>query len=116
MAVGSVITYLIADDDFDDKKQIYDDKLREYDNTKTSGTYEELVKIHSELVEVQEDAYDAEDIRRITIGVVIGVWGLNLLDALFLFPEERGTFSVKGLTITPDVSPVNTGVKISMDF
>lgn len=116
LAVGSVVAYLIADDDFDDKKQIYDDKLREYDITKSSGTYEDLVKIHGELVEAQEDAYDAEDIRRVTIGAVIGVWGLNLLDALFLFPEERGTFSVKGLTIAPDVSPVNTGVTISMDF
>ena len=50
------------------------------------------------------------------MGAVIGVWCLNLLDALFFFPEERTTFSVKGLAVGSAAQPGEVGLSISMGF
>ncbi len=116
LAVGSVAAYLIADREFDDKREVLDDRLRQYDRAYQSGTYDEVVRLYDELDAAQGEAYDAENIRRITMGAVIGVWCLNLLDALFFFPEERTTFSVKGLAVGSAAQPGEVGLSISMGF
>jgi len=116
LTVGAVVAFLIADADFDDKRESYLAKRDEYDETSRSGTYEELVRLHAELGVRRTRAYDAESWRRVSIGAVIAVWGINMLDIVMFFPEERGAFSVKGITIAPSASPEMTGLTLSMEF
>ena len=116
LAVGSVVGYLIADSDFDDKQDAYLEKRDEYDEASRSGTYQELLRLHAELSDLRADAYDAENWRRVSAGVAIGVWSLNLLDVLFFFPEERGTFSVKGIALSPSTDPAMMGLSLSVGF
>jgi len=116
LAVGSVTAFLIADDDFRAKRDRYDDRLAEYDALKESGTYEQLAAFKPSLDQAQEDAYDAETWRRAAVGAVIGAWSISLLDAIFFFPEEHGTFSVKGLTIAPEAGADGVNLSISTKF
>jgi len=97
LTIGAVAAYFIADDNYDDKAGTYDDYLDRY-NGMTS--YTEKEQFYPELAEARNDAYDAETARRVTIGAVVAVWSLNLLDALFLFPDYGGPNS--SLTVVPD--------------
>ena len=117
LAAGSFAAYLITDSDFDDKYDRYDDLLQEYDAARNSGSsFDDLERLHSELLAAQDEAYDAENVRRIAIGSVVGVWALNLIDALFFFPEDKGTFSVKGLEIEPTTGTQSLGLKLTHRF
>lgn len=116
LAVGSVAAYLIVDNDFDDKREYFNDLTGRYDSLSVAGNIGELRRLYPRLAEAQEETYDAEDIRRITIGTVIGVWGLSLVDAVFFFPEERAAFSVKGLSVKPSTDLSRVGLTISLTF
>lgn len=116
LAVGSVIAYLVADNDFDNKYDLFHEKLVGYDSIRAAGSIEDLRRLKPELDKAQEDAYDAENIRRVAIGATIAVWGINLLDALFFFPEEKATVSVKGLTVRPAGDRDRVGLTISKRF
>ncbi len=116
LALGSVAAYLIADGDFDDKYDTFQEKLHDYDSTYAAGSIEDLRRLKSELDAAQKEAYDAENVRRITTGAVIAVWGINVLDVLFFFPEQRATLSVKGLAIRPSADPDKVGLTISKAF
>lgn len=116
LAATAVLAYMIADNDFDDKYDYYKRLDREYDSLSSAGTIGSLQSLYPTLVDAQEEAYDAENVRRLTIGTVIGIWALNVIDAMFFFPEEKGTFSVKGLTIQPSVDPDKTGLTLAWKF
>lgn len=116
LAVTAVGAYLIADEDFDDKNKTFNNILRQYDSTATFGTISDLKWYKTRLDEAQDKAYDAENVRRLSIGAVVGVWSLAFLDAIFFFPEERGTFSVKGITINPTLEPQQFGLSFSKRF
>lgn len=116
LAVSAGLAYLAAEDEFDFRYEEYEKIQREYDSLSVDGSVEDLRRVYPLLAAAQEKAYDAEDVRRITIGVGIGVWALNVIDALFFFPEEKGTFTVKGLTLHPSTDPDNPGLKVSMKF
>ena len=112
-AAATAYGYFIADDDFDTKF----DRLRslelEYDALSTQSEMEEFLP---RLADAQDRAYDAENMRRVAIGSVIAVWSLSIIDALFFFPEEKGTFKVKNLTLTPTTSSQNVGLNLSYQF
>ncbi len=114
MIVGTGVAYLFADHRFDDRYDTYLYRLRRYDSLAVHGTVEELRSAKQELDKAQDKAYDAENIRRATIGVAIGIWVVNVLDLLFFFPEEHSTFSVKGVTITPSASLKDGSVGITL--
>jgi hypothetical protein len=116
LAVGSVLAYLIADDEFDYRYDLYINKLNKYDSLMTSGNIDELSRLKTELDKAQDDAYDAENVRRATIGTVVAVWGINLLDILFFYPEQRATFSIKGLAISPSADSDLVGLTLSKRF
>lgn len=114
LAAGSVASYFIADHDFDKKYDRYELRKQEYDSAKADGaSYDELVVRHQAWENAQQKAYDAEDIRRITIGVAVGVWGLNVLDALIFFPENRGEITVKGVSVTPTATGQSFGLVLT---
>ena len=117
LAVGSVAAFLLADHEYNKE---YDDLTaceRAYDSTiANGGSYTELERRYLNLRMAREDAYDAETIRRISIGAVIGVWTVNILDALFFFPRESGTFTVKGLTVKPEADGYKVGFTLTKNF
>jgi PEGA domain/Family of unknown function (DUF5683) len=113
LAAGTVAIYLKADGDFDDKRQTYDEVLSSY-NKATSISEQRRLK---ELVAVaHSDAYEAEQDRRVAIGTVAVAWGLNILDAIVFFPENRGSFSVKTFSYTPQSDGVTLGLNFMKTF
>ena len=116
LMVGSGVAYLVADDYFDDKYDDFEARRSEFDSLRASGTRPELEAAWVRLNEAQDEAYDAENIRRVTIGAAIGVWAVNLLDILFFFPDERGTFSIKGIDVSPGGAGEQIGITLSTGF
>jgi hypothetical protein len=115
--VGAVTSYFAADHRFDDKEATFIQRRTEYDEAVQDGVSRaELVQRHSALVSAQDDAYDAEDTRRLTIGCVAGVWGLNVLDALLFTPRENAIFSVKGISVAPATGADFAGITLSSRF
>ncbi|MGD8922377.1 MAG: DUF5683 domain-containing protein [Candidatus Zixiibacteriota bacterium] len=117
LAAGSITAFLIADHSYNNDYDRFEARVADYDSARADGaSYQELSALHSRLVDAQNKAYDSENTRRITIGVVAGVWALNLIDVLFFFPNERGTFSVKGLTVEPNADLNSVGLTLSHRF
>ena len=117
LAAGSIAAYFIADHNFDIKYERFERKRQVYDNAVAAGAgYEELQVLLADLNEAQQEALDKEDIRRISIGTVIGAWGISVLDALFFFPDDRGTFSVKGVDVGPEANLSTIGLQLSVRF
>ncbi|RKX20964.1 MAG: hypothetical protein DRP35_05225, partial [Candidatus Zixiibacteriota bacterium] len=100
------------DKDFDDKYDYYQQKLNEYDSVKVFGDINDLRIVKTKLDEAQNDAYDSENIRRVSIGVVAGLYGLNILDVLFFSPIEKQTVAIKGFSLMP--SSYKDGVKLTL--
>ncbi len=113
LAASSVAAFLIADEHFDDEEARYNRLVSQFDTTSTFAARENLLPL---VVEAQQDAYDAENLRRWSIGTVIGIWGLNLLDTFFFFPDQQAEITVKGLTITPQAAPDQLGLQLSKKF
>ncbi len=99
LAAGTAGFYFIANDDFNEK---LDDYNRINSRYKNAGTEAEKAALYSLLGNAKQEAYDAESKRLIAIGGIIGLWGLNLIDALFFFPQEKGNVTVNSLTIKPN--------------
>ncbi len=117
LAAASVVGYVFADNDFDQKFAHFNDRLAAFDDAVKTGASRATLELRKqELDAAQNDAYDAENVRRIAIGSVIGVWGLSLLDALFFFPEQHGAVTVKGLTLSPDYRSQRFGFTLSASF
>ncbi len=108
--------YLAADDEFDDRYEDFVKIRDEYDSLAIAGNVNDLRRVQPLLQAAQDKAHDAENIRRLTIGVGIGIWALNVIDALFFFPENKGTFTVKGLSLNPSANSDNLGLALSMKF
>ncbi len=97
---GASISYLVADSDFRDKRDYYDDLEDEF---RASNSYEVKQRLYPILAEAREEVYDAESVRRITVGAVATAWALNILDVLFNFPDVAASMSEKSLTIEPNL-------------
>ena len=111
--VGAGVAYLILDHDFDWKFDEYKTAQADY---AAATTYAEQERTWERLQYTQKRAYDAEETRRLTIGIGVGIWALNFLDALLFFPENRETFSYKGLSLTPDTQNERMGFALTARF
>lgn len=117
LAAGSVAAYFIVNEHFNDKYDLFVSWRNAYDSAAASGaSYQQLQALQQSLSDAQRTAYDAETVRRVTIGTVVGVWTLNLIDALFFFPQDHGTFTVKGVGITPTTKNGSLGLVLSKGF
>ncbi len=114
--IGSGAAYLILDNKFDDKFDTFESRRDEYDSLLVHGTQSELDAAWQRLANAQDEAYDAENRRRVAIGAVVASWAINMLDILFFFPAERGTFSVKGVAVKPQPVGDGFGVTLSAEF
>ncbi len=101
LTAGAVAAFFVADADYDDKVLHYENTLSRYQR---ATVYDEKRSLYQDLSAARKETYDAENIRRIIIGVAIAAWGLNVLDLLFSFPEEHGSYSVNSLTFKPDLN------------
>ena len=109
----SVVAYLLADNDFNDKEDIFRSRLDEFDQAVLDGSSRNDLELRlKELNEAQNDAYDAENIRRFTIGAAIGIWGLNVLDALFTSAGAKEVVTIGGLTVVPSAD--QQGIRLSL--
>lgn len=114
---GAVAAYFVSDHNFDIKNERFSRRLDEYDAAVDRGAgLTELEGRLSALNKAQEDAFNAEDLRRISIGSVVGVWGLNVLDALLFSPRERATVTIEGLSISPQADSQGIGLTLSKAF
>jgi len=96
---------------------VFVQRRTEYDEAVLDGADRgELVERHAALVSAQEDAYDAEDVRRLSIGAVAGVWGLNLIDALLFTPKDNAIFTVKGISVAPSTGSDHVGLTLTSRF
>ena len=112
-AASTVALYLKADGDFDDKKQEYGDRVVAFNK---AGSISEQRRLAGLVATAQADAYEAENDRRIAIGAVAVAWGINILDAIVFFPENRGSFSVKSFTYAPQSDGVTMGLTFTKAF
>jgi hypothetical protein len=106
--------FLLADANFSDKF----DELEDIRTRRANETNFERKQQLFELEKTAQDkAYDAENVRRVTIGVFAGVWALNVLDALFFFPHNHDDDgATQKLTIAPQTNFENVGVQLSVAF
>ena len=117
LAASSVLAYFIADGKFSRNFDRYQEQLHKYDSSKAAGvSYQTLGVLHTNLMNAQQKAYDSEQTRRVTIGTVAGIWGLNVLDALLFFPEDHSTFTIKGVSLLPTSSNQIYGMAVSKRF
>ena len=116
LAISSVVAYFIADDEFDYRYDNYNRWLDRYDETAASGSIGELTSLKASLDEAQDKAYDAENVRRVAIGSVIAVWGLGVLDALLFMPQEKASFSIKGVAIKPATDFNSVSLTLAKSF
>jgi hypothetical protein len=87
-AVLSLIGLALAENDFRDKKDTYNDVLHEFNEARR---VEDKKLIRPRLEDAQQDAYDSESTRRFALGAVAFVWVLNVVDAAVFFPDARYT-------------------------
>ena len=113
MAAGALGAFLVANDEFLYREDLHDDLRAQY---LAAETYDERENLYPLLEEARKDAYDAENVRRITIGVTVAVWSLNLLDALFLFPDRQDSFIVDKLAVQPDLRQGGGRIVLSCNF
>jgi hypothetical protein len=99
LAGGSAISFFVANDDYHTRVDKYNDLTEDY---LVASTYDEKLRLYAELQRAREEAYDAETLRRITIGAVIATWTINILDLFLFFPDYGGSALSETLTIQPD--------------
>jgi len=116
LAVGAAATFAYAELDYQDKKDDFEAKQIEYDEIVSGGTIEELNQFYPGFLSTRDKAYDAETFRRVSFVTLAGIYAINLIDILFFFPDNRDAISIKGLSISPQLSPESNGMKLSVKF
>ncbi len=98
LTVGAAAAYFASDNEFRYRRDLYETSLAQFN---AALTYEEKELLFPELKATRQRAYDAETERLITIGVGVGIWGLNFLDALLFFPDYGKNAVISDITIKP---------------
>lgn len=113
----AVASYFIADHNFDIKFDRYDRMLTQYDDALADGApYSELSSRLDDLERAQDEAYDAETVRRVAIGAIAVSWGLSVLDALLFTPEETAGITIKGITMESKSENMTFGLALTRNF
>lgn len=116
LAAAAVGYYLVTDANFDDKNDVFLERLSQYDAMAAGGSLADIKWMQPRLDKAQQEAWDAENRRRLAIGMVVAVWGWSVLDALLLFPENGAEVSVMGLSLAPKTGFGEVGLKLSRSF
>lgn len=90
---GAVVAFVLADNDYSNKYDDYNHAKNLFENTTSAPQRAEYKQL---LDDKQRKAYDAENLRRATLGIAIGIWAYNVLDAVLFFPyDEEETLATK---------------------
>ncbi len=116
LAVGSVSAFVIADHNFQIKYDRYQESENAYRQVRDTADLATLQALDRQRRLHQEEAFNSEDVRRGTIGAMIGVWAINVLDVLFFFPENKGNVTIQGITVTPTADQKSFGLALSRNF
>lgn len=117
LAASSIAAYFIVDHNFDIKYDKFVRRQAAYDAAVDAGaSRDELEGLLDDLKAAQDKAYDYEDYRRISIGTVVGVWGLSVLDALLFFPNNRSDVTVGGVSLDTGTESTPLGFTLSYRF
>ena len=117
LAAGGVAAYFVVDHHFDQQYNDFVNARDRFDAAVDKGAgRDELESLLAELNEEQEEAFDAEDIRRITIGGVVGIWGLAVLDAFVFFPYQHSTVSLRPVTMPSSNNNMTPGLQLTLRF
>jgi hypothetical protein len=92
---------------YDSRRNDYDDYNASYNQARS---VEEREKMLAKRYTLQKDAYDAENGRNVVLGLLVGIWAYNLLDAILFFPDYGLNVSGTNLGFYPD--PDLKGVRI----
>ena len=112
--VISLISLLIADQDFRDKRDAYNEVRDLYQTTRS---IDEKKIIKGRLDTVQKEAYDAETVRQIAFGVTAFVWAFNVLDTIVFFPDRRHTVGgPTSITLDTGAGFDQLGLKFAITF
>ncbi len=85
-SLASGVAVLLAEDDFQSKQDTYEDALAEFNEARSIERKKEL---EEQVDNARQEAYDAETVRNVTLGVLGAVWVYNMLDAIIFFPDRR---------------------------
>jgi len=104
---------LVTYDEFRYREDLYNETVLSYNQ---AATIAEKQDIYPELQARRKDAYDAETVRLATLYTIAGVWGLNVIDALFFFPDKRANQIVEGISVRPNDNFDGARVVLSYSF
>ncbi|MEE9443369.1 MAG: DUF5683 domain-containing protein [candidate division Zixibacteria bacterium] len=101
-------------------KSDYDDKVDEYNAAKLAFAEErnwsELSSLEERVWATQREANNAENKVNLLIAVTAGVYLLNLLDTILLFPEHSSYSEYKAITAVPDLGEDKIGLTLAVRF
>jgi len=105
--------FLVARDDFNDKYDVY---LQKKSASNNANTWSDIENLDQELYDAQKSANDAEDLKNVLMGVAIGVYALNLLDAFLFFPDFNTFSEYEALTLKPEYDGQKVSLSLALNF
>ena len=88
--------------DFDDKRDEYYRVKRRFKDTREVSGREAML---DELYEAQRAAYDAEQDKNLGIGILVGFWAYNVIDAVLFFPDYDMNVAGVSIGFEPQLEP-----------
>jgi hypothetical protein len=85
-SIAGVTAAWIADDNYNRK---YDDFKDAEDDYRAAASIEESLRLKDLMNDKRRKAYDAETTRNTFLGIAVGIWAYNVLDAIVFFPDYR---------------------------
>jgi len=111
--MASALGYLLAKDDYDGKVETYNIYKQALADTRR---WSDLRHIETELRQAQREANDAETRMNALMIMAVGVYALNLIDTIVLFPEHTAYTEYKALTVVPDIKPDGAALSLAVRF
>jgi hypothetical protein len=105
-ALASGVVTLIAQEDFQDKRDTYEELLDDFNEERSIEIRRQM---EDEINLAREEAYDAETFRNVSLGVLAAVWTYNIIDAVIFFPDRKYESDVPRVSLNAgdDLSGVN---------
>lgn len=110
--VGFAIGTVLADSDFRQKRDDYNQAIVDLSN---ASTYDDVSRLRSLVIDKNREAYDAETRRNALVIITAGLWAYNILDAVIFFPDKKLYFHQSGIPVQgASIGPVFDGNKIGL--
>lgn len=82
--------YVLADLNYSNKYDDFVDVRNEFD---AATSIEQKIALKQKMDDRQREAYDAQNLRNVALGLAIGLWAYNVVDNVFFFPSaQSGVF------------------------